>query len=204
MNARLWLVIVAAAVLLLFQCDAAAQVPREAEKYKRELLRQARLEYGLDAPVAALAAQVEQESSWDPSARSPVGAQGLAQFMPGTAADMARRLGGPAQPLNAAWALRAHSVYMRELANAIRYRTECDTFGAALSSYNGGLGWHNRRRALALDPSDFWYSVRLVNPGITAANQQENEDYPQRIIYVRQPKYLTWGRGICMDSSRTR
>lgn len=186
-------------VVILFACSAGgAQVPRAAEKYKREVIRQARLEYGMDAPVAALAGQIEQESGWNEAARSPVGALGIAQFMPLTAADLARSLGGEAQPLNAAWALRAHANYMRTLANGIRYRTECDTFAAALSSYNGGLGWHNKRRALALDPEDFWYSVRLVNPGITAANQQENEDYPQRIIYQRQPKYLTWGRGVCL------
>ena len=198
MTLRVW-VCAALALAVLAHCSTAAhaQAPRAAEKWRRELTRQARLAFGLDAPIATLAGQIEQESGWREDARSPVGAQGIAQFMPGTAADLARKLSGPAEPLNATWALRAHSTYMKELASAIRYRTECDTFGAALSSYNGGLGWHNRRRALALDPDDFWWSVRLVNPGITAANQRENEEYPMRVVYERQPKYSTWGRGVC-------
>src|SRR5512139_2445880 len=36
------------------------------------------------APASVLAAQLEAESSWNPAARSPAGAQGIAQFMPGT------------------------------------------------------------------------------------------------------------------------
>jgi soluble lytic murein transglycosylase-like protein len=36
------------------------------------------------APPSILAAQLETESGWDPGARSPVGALGIAQFMPGT------------------------------------------------------------------------------------------------------------------------
>jgi len=172
--------------------------PHAAERFKRDVVRNARLEFGIDAPVAMLAGQVEQESGWDTAARSRVGALGLAQFMPLTAADLARSLGGPAEPLNAAWALRAQARYMHQLANAVRYPKECDGFAAALSAYNGGLGWHNRRRALAGNRDDFWNSVRIVNPGISESNQWENEDYPRRIIYDRQPKYVTWGRTVCL------
>lgn len=36
------------------------------------------------APPSILAAQLEAESGWNPTASSPAGAQGIAQFMPGT------------------------------------------------------------------------------------------------------------------------
>ena len=63
---------------------ASAQVPPEAHRYRLTLVREAQRAWGLDAPVAALAAQVHQESGWRPDAVSRVGARGLAQFMPAT------------------------------------------------------------------------------------------------------------------------
>ncbi|WP_083515695.1 transglycosylase SLT domain-containing protein [Glutamicibacter mysorens] len=35
-------------------------------------------------PIGIIAAQINQESGWGPKAVSPVGARGIAQFMPGT------------------------------------------------------------------------------------------------------------------------
>ena len=63
---------------------AQAQVPAAAARYRLTLLREAHGQWGLDAPVAAFAAQVHQESGWNPQAVSRVGARGLAQFMPAT------------------------------------------------------------------------------------------------------------------------
>lgn len=73
---------------LLSACQpafATDRIPTAAEQYRRTLVRSAHAEWGLSAPIATFAAQVHQESRWRADARSPVGAQGLAQFMPGTA-----------------------------------------------------------------------------------------------------------------------
>lgn len=56
-----------------------AEVPRE---YRAEIV-EASQRCPL-VPAEILAAQIASESSWDPSALSPAGAQGLAQFMPQT------------------------------------------------------------------------------------------------------------------------
>ena len=87
----------------------AVQVPQAAQQYRSELVRNARAIWGMDAPVATFAAQVHQESAWKPGAVSHVGAQGLAQFMPGTSAWIAGLYPALAtnQPYNPSWALRA-------------------------------------------------------------------------------------------------
>ena len=68
-----------------FSQARAAQPPQAALQYRDDVIRNARLEWGLSAPVADFAAQLHQESGWRPDAVSPAGAQGLAQFMPATA-----------------------------------------------------------------------------------------------------------------------
>ena len=50
--------------------------------YEALIRRAAQTCPGVTAPL--LAAQLDAESGWNPNAVSPVGAQGLAQFMPGT------------------------------------------------------------------------------------------------------------------------
>ncbi len=60
--------------------------------------------------AALLAAQLYVESGFDPLARSPSGAQGIAQFMPGTAAAL-----GLADPFDAPAAIDAQAHLMRDL-----------------------------------------------------------------------------------------
>ncbi|WP_163769991.1 transglycosylase SLT domain-containing protein, partial [Proteus mirabilis] len=74
-----------------------------------DVIRNARLEWGLSAPVADFAAQLHQESGWRPDAISPAGAQGLAQFMPATADWISQLIPmlSSREPFNPAWAIRA-------------------------------------------------------------------------------------------------
>lgn len=178
--------------------DAAPPVAR---KYRPTMTREARAVWGLDAPIPMLAAQIHQESAWNEGARSPVGAGGLAQFMPSTATDFPDEL-GRVDVYNPDWAIRAQARYMRDLYGRVSYPRECDRMGASLSAYNGGIGWHNKRQRIAVDrgdPTNFWNSVRTFNPGVTAANQRENEEYPVRIVDQRQGQYRTWGRVVCPE-----
>ncbi len=78
-------VVLPVAAILSNVATARADVPTEAQQYRRDLTRIAQAEWGLDAPVATFAAQVHQESRWRFNAKSPVGAQGLGQVMPSTA-----------------------------------------------------------------------------------------------------------------------
>ncbi len=58
-------------VILAALSPAHAQVPPEAHRYRLTLVREAQRAWGLDAPVAALAAQVHQESGWQSALLMP-------------------------------------------------------------------------------------------------------------------------------------
>lgn len=79
--------------------------------------------------AALLAAQLYVESGFNPYARSPAGAQGIAQFMPGTARDY--RL---SNPFDAAAAIDAQGHLMRDLLRRF------GSVALALAAYNAGAG----------------------------------------------------------------
>lgn len=197
--------LLAAVVVLLLCSQAGAQVPRDAEKYRRDITRNARLVWGLDAPVATFAAQVEQESAFREDAKSYVGASGLAQFMPATA----KWISGvypdldPPAPQNPAWALRALVTYDRHLWERVGGADDCQRMAKTLSAYNGGPGWVTRDERLAaergLDPSLWFGSVETVNAGRSPANWKENRGYPRRILQTIAPRYVAagWGNSPC-------
>ncbi|WP_416929627.1 lytic transglycosylase domain-containing protein [Tropicimonas sp.] len=82
-------------------------------------------EAGLD--VNFFARLLWQESRFNPGAVSPVGARGIAQFMPATA-----RRRGLSDPFNPAEALRASAFYLAEL------RDTYGNLGLAAAAYNAG------------------------------------------------------------------
>lgn len=164
-------------------------IPHEAWRHRAELTRNARLAWGLDAPVATFAAQIHQESGWDPRAVSRVGARGMAQFMPATAAwwckanDIAE-----CAPENPAWAMRALTGYDRWLWDRVAEAGgDCERMRLALRAYNGGLGWVKKEAKTGLPCTAFR----------STANCRENLDYSMRIIDRLQPRYMGWGPGVC-------
>lgn len=182
---------------------AVTPVPRDAVRHQLTLKREAHRVWGLQAPVATFAAQVHQESRWRTNAASPVGAQGMAQFMPATARWISGIDGQLAtgDTQNPTWALRALVVYDKWLWDRIKAFDDCNRMAFTLSAYNGGLGWVYRDQALAsssgLDKLTWWSSAATVNAGRSAANWQENRHYPQVILFKHQPIYAAWGPGAC-------
>ena len=141
-------------VLLLCALPAialATSIPAQAIQHRSQLIREARVQWGMSAPTATFAAQIHQESTWNADAVSPVGAQGLAQFMPSTARwlpTVAPDTGKPL-PFNPAWSLRALVTYDRWLWRRVQAVTPCDRMAMTLAAYNGGLGWVQRDARLA-------------------------------------------------------
>lgn len=184
-----------------------AEIPKAAEQHKTTLIRTARAVWGLDAPVAVFAAQIHTESRWNAQAKSPVGAQGLAQFMPATAAwlpSVAPETGQP-MPYNPGWAIRALVTYDLWLWRQIGPdggASDFERMAFVLSAYNGGLGWVRRdKNVAAVKGLDFrrWFgAVESVNAGRSAANWRENRAYPRLILRERQQSYEAagWGAGL--------
>ena len=196
------------AFVMLVACASLAKaetIPTTAAKYRAELTRCGRYAFGLSAPVATLAAQVHQESRWRPGAVSPVGACGLAQFMPTTSrwiAGLVPELSAIA-PFNPGWALRALAEYDKWLWDRVHARDDCQRMAMALAGYNGGLGWVQRDKRLAArngaDPLVWFGEIERFNAGRAVASFRENRGYPRRILLTLEPLYMTagWGPGVC-------
>jgi hypothetical protein len=82
-------------------------------------------------PVSVVAAQINLESGWNPKAVSPAGAEGIAQFMPGTWAS----LGIPGTPFDPDAAFQGYAKYMSRL-----LKDEHNNVRNALAAYNAGEG----------------------------------------------------------------
>lgn len=170
-----------------------------ADAYRAMITREAQFRFGIPAPVPAIAGQIQQESAWNPAARSRVGAAGLMQFMPQTATWAATAGAfGSVDPYNPVWSIRAGIWYDRWLYERVRtFDSDCDRWLFALSSYNGGLGYAYKRQKLSLNPGDYTITGK-INPGITAGNQHENETYGPKIMQRHQPAFRSWGKVVCI------
>ncbi|MBB6335782.1 NlpC/P60 family protein [Schaalia hyovaginalis] len=94
-----------------------------------------------------IAAQVNQESGWNPDATSPAGAQGISQFMPGTWASVGVDGDGDgrADVWNPTDAILTQGHYMCGLVDQVKTAIAAktitgDVVSLALAAYNAGLG----------------------------------------------------------------
>lgn len=192
----------------------AAPIPADASRYRLPLIQITQAYCGLGCPSATFAAQIHQESRWNPDAKSPVGAQGMAQFMPATTKWIAgvypRDLKCPSpQPPPASgrggcasdpvWAMRALVLYDKWLWDRVKAESDCERMAFALSGYNGGLGYVYKRQKLSATPARCLGAACDLNPGIRPAAQVENRNYPRLILLTHAPLYARagWGKGVC-------
>lgn len=205
-----------AALLAFYAADGAraSDIPPSALRHRAELIRVSRAVWGLDAPVAVFAAQVHTESWWRNDTVSSAGAEGLAQFLPSTAAWLPQAVPeleketGPAAPFNPGWALRALVSYDKWLWERLKGDGGCQRMAFTLSAYNGGLGWVRRDQTLAVRRgygADRWFGqVEEVNAGRRPAAFRENRRYVRLILLERQKWYRKagWGPGLPCGGAR--
>ena len=130
-------------------------------------------------------AQAMAESALDPDAVSPVGARGLMQLMPGTSAEVARRLGLPDRPHDPRVAIMLGVAYDRHLWRMWSApRPDLERLRLMMASYNAGAGHILRAQRLAqaagLDGSD-WADMAAHLPEVTGHHSKETINYVSRI-----------------------
>lgn len=128
-------------------------------------------------------AQLYQESRLDPAATSPVGAAGLAQFMPATWAEISAKAGfAGASPRAIGPAINAGAYYMRRLAEGWRSpRPEIDRWDLARASYNAGMGSILAAQDLC-DGLPLWSEISPCLAQVTGPrNSHETLTYIERI-----------------------
>ncbi|MFZ2470200.1 MAG: transglycosylase SLT domain-containing protein [Parvibaculum sedimenti] len=132
-------------------------------------------------------AQLYQESHLKPEAISPVGARGLAQFMPGTWRDVTRQLALPqaASPHDARYAIEAGAYYMAKLrAQWKAPRAALEREQLTQASYNAGLGNIMAAQKRCGSPLGYAETVACL-PGITGRSSAETIAYVRMIAHWR-------------------
>jgi hypothetical protein len=149
-KACVWLVVVAGISLPLSARAEEAAAPDTTPKTVCGLIEESAASQGI--PTAFLTRLIWKESTFQADAVSPKGAQGIAQFMPGTAA--LRRLADPFDPQQA---IPASAKYLKELADRF------GNLGLAAAAYNAGeqrvADWLAGQGGLPWETRDYVQSV---------------------------------------------
>lgn len=129
-----------------------------------------------------LKAQYYQESLLNPNAISPVGAEGVAQFMPGTWRDVSRELDIEfANPRMAGPAILAGAYYMGKLKRVWSSpRPASDRYSLALASYNAGAG-NLIKAQRKCDGANAYADIVVCLPDVTGHHSKETITYVRRI-----------------------
>ena len=151
-----------------------------------------------------VAAQGYQESHLDQSVRSPVGAVGVMQVLPSTAADKA--VGIPNVEASEENNIHAGAKYLRYMINENFNDPSLDRVNAmlfALAAYNAGPARMPRFRKEAaergLDPNKWFYNVELI---VAEEVGRETVQYVSNIYkyYVTYKRYVE--QGAARDAAR--
>ncbi len=152
-----------------------------------DAIKQHHTHFGLPLDWRMLKAQLVAESGLNPTAKSPVGALGLAQFMPKTWDEVMKGLGLPADTprTDTDTSIKACAYYMRSLFGKWKApRPEIDRYCLALASYNAGMGNILKAQKLATEKHPFATVIAQL-PHVTGNdNARQTQAYVARTLAV--------------------
>lgn len=154
---------------MLMGCAPRAAAIQFPTTYDRDIQKAVKLYWPEYADWQDWKAQLYQESRLDPLAVSGVGAQGLAQFMPGTWADVSRALGYGIIPRTLAQpAIDGGAFYMARLRRSwsAAGRPMLGRQQLAQASYNAGIGNILKAQAHCADAVS-WADIQCCLPEVT-------------------------------------
>ena len=144
-----------------------------------------------DLPPDFFLRLLRQESGLNPYAVSPVGAQGIAQFMPGTAAERGLR-----NPFDPGEAIPKSAELLRE------HRARFGNLGLAAAAYNAGpqrvRGWLEGRSAMPAETRD--YVVRITGRPLEEWATQAGRALPDSARSFLAPHGLAFAGGGPVDA----
>ena len=189
----------AIALLALTMSNVKAAPVDRMSQWRPTLTREAQAIYGISAPIPMFAGQIFQESGGNEKVTAFDGGMSLAQMMPATAkwlSEIYPDLGAP-DPYNPRWSIRALTRYNSWLYKRVKGGNACETWGAVLTGYNGGLGYVQKSQRLSGTP-DIWFGkTELISSGQSTKNFVYSREYPRWILYKHQPRYSAWGAVTC-------
>lgn len=153
----------------------------------KQIVVAAAQKYGINPAIAL--AQIQAESNFNPNARSSAGAQGLAQFMPGTA-----RQYGLKNPFDPAQSMEAWGKYMSYLLKKFNF-----DYRLALAGYNAGEGNVTKYKGVPpFKETQNYVSKIMSNAGLNGGvtNQQQpdaqnqNQQTPEKNDAGKKPSAL--------------
>ena len=148
-------------------------------------IRQAAVRWWPGLPWRLWKAQLIAESGLDPTARSPVGAEGIAQFMGPTWAEVSKDLGYVDVPRSSArHAINAGAYYMAKIKRPWRM-PEFERHKFTAAAYNAGGGNIRRAWRLCGEPQD-WSTASKCLEDITGRHHTETLNYVARIFRLWQ------------------
>jgi membrane-bound lytic murein transglycosylase F len=162
----------------VLSANAGSLITSEYDKYFKE----SAIFLPLGSDWRLLKAQLYAESNLNPTAVSPVGARGIAQFMPDTANELIEdypELTDFYLPENS---IRAASIYMNKLNKFWSSpRPVMDRWLLATASYNAGAG-NIHKAQKKCDNKSLYLEIIKCLPQITGRHSKETINYNKRIL----------------------